>query len=121
MRIMIGVVITAALSAGLPAASRGQDAKGPEKPRKPHFTIGKDTTYVTEPVDKDGYIDYVTAVNDRLRQGVTPDNNAVVLLWKALGPRPDGIAVPARFFQWLGIPEPPEAGDYFVDLFRYMS
>src|SRR5438105_12531506 len=121
MRIMIGVVITAALSASLPAASRGQDAKGPEKPRKPHFTIGKETTYVTEPVDKDGYIDYVTAVNERLRRGVTPDNNAVVLLWKALGPHPGGAAPSPEFFRWLGVPTPAGDGEYYVDVGRYLS
>jgi len=54
------------------------------------FTVGKETTYVTEPLDKHGYVDYVTALNEQLNKGITPDNNANVLIWKALGPRPEG-------------------------------
>jgi hypothetical protein len=42
------------------------------KQKKPNFTIGKETTYVTGPVDKDGYIDYAAALNERLGKGVTP-------------------------------------------------
>jgi N-acyl-D-aspartate/D-glutamate deacylase len=85
-----------------------------------HFTIGKETTYVTGPLDEDGTVDYATALNERLGKGVTADNNAVVLIWKALGPRPEGgKAMPAEFFKWLGIDAPPQKGDYFVSSDRY--
>ena len=83
--------------------------------RKPMFTIGRETTYITGPLDKDGYVDYVTALNERLREGVTPQNNANVLLWKAFGPHPDRVTMPPGYFKWLQIPSPPEKGDYFVD------
>ena len=97
------------------------DAKSEEKKaqRKPKFTIGKETTYVNGPLYEDGTIDYPTALNERLRKGVTSDNNAFVLLWKALGPRPEGYKMPAEYFKWLGIDEPPEKGDYFVPQSRY--
>src|SRR2546429_6929409 len=87
------------------------DDKGTK--RKPKFTIGKETTYVTGPVDADGYIDYAAALNKRLGKGITPADNANVLLWKALGPQPQGEKMPPDFFKWLGTPEPPERGDYF--------
>ena len=93
---------------------------GPDKKRPPHFTIGKDTTRVTEPVDKDGFIDYVAALNKRLQQGVTPDNNANVHLWQAFGPHPQGASVPPEFFQGLGMAVPPDKGEYFIDLFKYL-
>ena len=96
-------------------------AKGPDKKTKPKFTIAKDTTYLTEPLDKDGYPDFLKAINDRLRQGVTPDNNANVLLWKASGPHPEGATMPAGFFKLLGIATPPDKGDYFVRLLKYLS
>ena len=54
----------------------------------PKLPVGRDTTYVTGPIDKDGYIDYEAALNERLSQGVTPENNANVLIWKVLGPTP---------------------------------
>jgi hypothetical protein len=74
---------------------------GPQKKQLPQFTIGKDTTFVTGPIDKDGYIDYVAALNER-RNGVTPDNNANVLLWKAFGPKTEKVPA-AEFFKLLGM------------------
>jgi len=92
----------------------------PAKERKPRFTVGKETTYVTGPLDKHGYIDYVAALNERLRKGVTPANNAKVLLWKAFGPRPEGGTMPAEYFKWLEISSPPEKGAYYVDLVTHL-
>src|SRR5687768_1448475 len=83
---------------------------------KPRITVGKDTTFVTGPLDKDGYVDYVAALNDLRGKGVTPDTNAAVALWQALGPRPDGQPRPAAFFKALDMTEPPAAGHYFVEL-----
>src|SRR5690349_12610174 len=82
----------AVIAANQTALQQGADNKGTgaDKRRKPKFTIAKETTFVTGPVDKEGYIDYIAALNERLRKGVTPENNVVVLLWKALGPHPQG-------------------------------
>jgi hypothetical protein len=83
----------------------------------PKLPIGKDTTYVEGPLDKDGYIDYEAALNDLLSKGITPERNANVLLWKAFGPRSDGDErVSAQFFKRLGIKEPLAQGDYFIEL-----
>jgi hypothetical protein len=88
----------------------------------PKFPVGKETTYVTGPLDMEGYIDYEAALNDRLGKGITPEKNANVLLWKALGPTPEGgQRMPAQFFKRLGIEEPPKAGAYFIDLQVYMK
>jgi hypothetical protein len=85
------------------------------------FTISKETTRVTGPIDQDGYVDFAAAINKRMREGVTPDTNANVLLWKAHGPRPEGgKGMPPEFFEELGIPAPPEDGDYFIDVNKYM-
>ncbi|HEV3083944.1 MAG TPA: hypothetical protein VGY66_29445 [Gemmataceae bacterium] len=86
------------------------------------FTVSTETTYVTGPLDKSGYVDYVTALNERLSKGITPENNANVLIWQALGPRPTGdTAMPAEYFQWLGIEPPPEQGEYLVDWRDYLK
>jgi hypothetical protein len=71
------------------------------------------------PLDKDGYRDYETALNDKLSTGITPEKNANVLLWKALGPHPEGATMPAEFFNRLGLPEPPKDGEYFVGIYKY--
>jgi hypothetical protein len=108
-------------TAGDQPATKGQEKKAnaDTRRRKPKFTIGKETTYVTGPVDKNGYIDYPAALNERLSESVTPANNAVVLIWQAIGPRPEGIRMPPGFFRRLGTKEPPARGEYFVDLWRY--
>jgi hypothetical protein len=88
----------------------------------PKFPLGKETTYVTGPLDKEGYIDYEAALNDRLGKGITPEKNANVLLWKAFGPRPEGgKGMPAEFFKWLGIDEPRPGGAYFIGLGTFMK
>jgi hypothetical protein len=85
---------------------------------KPKFTLGKDTTYITEPLDKDGYVDYETALNERLRGTITPETNAVVLLMQAVGPKPEGKELHADWWKWLGA-KPPAEGEYFVSLDEY--
>src|SRR5262245_61271615 len=52
----------------------------------PRIVVSKQTTYVTEPLLADGLPDYEAYVRARTSAGVTPENNAVVLLLKALGP-----------------------------------
>src|SRR5262245_29540858 len=92
-----------------------------DKP-KPKLPLGKDTTVVDGPLDKDGSVDYEAALNDRLGKGITPDTNACAGLWPAIGPRPDGgtRGTPAEYFKRLGIAEPPAEGTYFVDSGRYL-
>jgi RNA polymerase sigma factor (sigma-70 family) len=111
-----------------PAAGRADDKPKDAKPAqiaarperiKPKFTLSKETTYLTGPLDKDGYVDYETALNEKLAEGVDPQKNANVLLWQALRPEPRNFPMPAEFFRWLKIAEPPRRGEYFLDLNRY--
>lgn len=92
-----------------------------DKPAPPKLPIGKETTYVDGPVDKNGFIDYEAALNDRLGKGVTPEKNANVLLWRAFGPRPEGSRMPAEFYKRLGTDEPPAAGDYLIGITTYVK
>lgn len=103
------------LALGLLAAKDDASKKKP----KPRFPIGKETTYVAEPLDAKGYIDYAAALNEHWRRGVTPENNANVLFWKALGPHPEGGTMPDEYFKLLGIKPPPEKGDYFIPMARF--
>lgn len=108
-----------------------QHPSGPNAPAAPvktgadrygTFTIGKGTTGVIGPVQKDGHIDFAAALNERLSKGVTPEQNANVGFWKAFGPSPmtvGGGTVPPGFFDKLGIPQPPATGDYFVTLYQH--
>jgi hypothetical protein len=87
----------------------------------PKVPLGKETTYVTGPLDKNGFVDYETALNDRLAKGIAPEKNANVLIWQALGPTPEGGAgMPAEYFKRLGIAEPPKKGDYIVGMTAFL-
>jgi hypothetical protein len=114
-----------------PAAERAADdkPKAPQPPpartaarqerNRPKYTISKETTYITGPLDNDGYVDYETALNEKLADGVDPQRNANVLLWQALRPVPKRLPMPAEFFRWLKSAEPPRRGQYFLDLSQY--
>jgi hypothetical protein len=118
LSLALGTII---LCVGALAVKFAKKEQGCEAVKKSTFTIAKDTTYFTSPLDQDGYVDYATAVNERLRQGVTPENNANVLYWKAFGPRDGYTKVTPEYFHWLQMPEPPEAGNYFVGLIPFMN
>ena len=83
--------------------------------RKAKFTISAETTFVTEPVDSLGYVDYEAAVNQRLSRGIKPEENAVVFLLKATGPNPEGGAMSDRFYQALGVPRSEKTPDDLYD------
>jgi hypothetical protein len=106
--------------AGEAAPGQGEGDKTGKGKKKPglKFTVGKETTYALGPLTRQGHVNYPAALNERLSKGVTPQNNANVLFWKALGPHPEGATMPDEFFKWLGF-RPPEQGDYFLDLYRY--
>jgi hypothetical protein len=96
-----------------------EDAKPAAAKPKPPFTISKETTYIVAPLDADGYPDYVAAINRHCRIGVTPENNAAVLFWQAVGPDEIRADHRAEFFKQLGIDPLPEKGDYFVTLEQF--
>ena len=52
----------------------------------PPIVVSKQTTYITAPLRPDGLPDYVQYLRDQLREGVTPENNAAVLMWQVMGP-----------------------------------
>jgi hypothetical protein len=67
--------------------------------------------------------DYEALLNEKLGKGITSEKNANVLLWKAFGPKPEGgtVGMPAQYFKLLGIAEPPNDGNYFIGLTKYMK
>ncbi len=79
-----------------------------EKPAVvPKIKLGKDTTYITEPLDADGYINYERALNERAKGKTTPETNAVVLHWELLGAEHEMLKnLPDDYFKELGIPRP---------------
>jgi hypothetical protein len=125
LALMVTVNVTMSVRADdRPAAKKPPAGKANMQPsRTLHVavTISKETTYITGPLRKEGYVDYVAATNERYGHGVTRENNASVLFWKAMGPGKIPNANRERFFKMLGIPPLPEQGDCFVDFSSYVQ
>lgn len=52
----------------------------------PPIIVSKETTHITAPLLPSGLPDYRKYVEQQLRDGVTLENNAAVLMWQAIGP-----------------------------------
>jgi hypothetical protein len=75
----------------------------------PKIRISPETTVVTGPLRPDGSVDYFAVINERMSEGVTPENNAAVLLVQAIGPGAlEGTADEVYYRLGLALP-PPEA------------
>jgi hypothetical protein len=102
----MAAVVAFCLTAYVQAAQKAEPA-GNQKvsTRQTSVRISKETTFVTEPLDAAGYVDYVEALNRECSQGVTPENNFEVAVRRVLGV--DGIeqALRAEYLRRLGIAE----------------
>lgn len=60
-------------------------------PDAPHgkIRISPETTRITSPLTADGYVDYVTYLNEKRSQGVNPEQNAAVWYYRAIGRQRD--------------------------------
>ncbi len=103
-------------NAGIGFLSGQQTVAKPEQPSSAKFEINAETTFVTEPLDGLGGINYAAALNLHHSRGVTPENNSVVLLYQALGPKPEGSPMSDEFFRLIGSKRPPDDGDYILSL-----
>jgi len=111
-RLLVVLLLIAALFA--PPLAPGDEKEPATRPAKVRITISKETTRILGPVNADGTVNYLAALDARLRKGVTLDNNAAIPLVRALGPKvfPEGVRKEA--FERLGIGQLPERGRYFV-------
>jgi len=87
----------------------------------PELIVSRETTFLTEPLDEDGLPDYVAAWNQRMSEGVTPENNAAAHLWEATGPvfgetsyRKSTPADAERIRRAQGFDPVPLTGDYLI-------
>ena len=102
-------LVAALVLIGTTARVLGADA--PDKLTKPaanpHITVSKETTYITAPLRPDGSVDYLKSLNEP-PEGVTPENNAAVMFFKAMGPGMVQQPYRDQYYKMLGIPPLPE-------------
>jgi len=91
-------------------------------PGRLKITIGKDTTFLTDPpLRGDGTVDYVKAYDAILAKGATTENNLYIPLLQVFGPGSvSGIGLDATLAR-LGIKSLPKDGDYFVTFRDYLQ
>lgn len=92
----------------------------PPNGKQMKITISRDTTRLVEPLNAEGYLDYLAAMNDALGQGVTARANAMVPIMQALGPAEVPEEHRARYFAALGIPPLEPKGEYLVSWYDYV-
>lgn len=73
------------------------------------------------PPEKPKDRDFEKELNDKLSEGIRPDENAKALLFMAFGPKPEGGTMPEEFYRRLGIQEPPEQGEYLVGIGKFVK
>ncbi len=112
---IIGIVIS---SWCLAQGDKAEKAKPKVAP--PKITVSKETTWATEPLRADGTVDYLEAVNRRFSKDVTPENNACIVLYQAMGPSPEGKRQPDSFFRKMGVEPLPDEGTYYRDLGKWV-
>ncbi len=81
----------------------------------PPLVVARDTTYLTTHLLDDGGPDYYAYLRERNREGVTPENNAAVLIVQAVGPPELAPEDREAWFAELGSDPLPEGGDYLVE------
>ena len=116
-----GIVLM--VSEGMPAEvqeARIEQQASKAKPAVP-FTISVATTRITKPLKPDGTVDYAAALNARMSEGVTPENNAGVLLMQAIGAEAVSEAHREPFFKALGVPVPESGKGTLVSFDDYVE
>lgn len=76
--------------------------------------VSREITYLTEPLHPDGTVDYFSVVREELSKGVTRENNAAVLLLRALGPDVLSLTLRDEALRELGLESLTDEGAYFV-------
>lgn len=79
--------VAVVLAAGLALLDEAWPQQPGVENRRPPFTVAKETTQITEPLRADGYPDYSAAIERILSEGVKPESNAALAIFRIVGPR----------------------------------
>lgn len=121
--VVLGVVLAFAVLFQNPFARAAEE--GDESPRvvekrlQEQIRISKETTWITRPLDSQGYVDYVQFLNDQAARGTTPQNNFEVIVRQVFGP---GEILPewrAEYHARIGIPVPEKKSRFYRDFVKF--
>ncbi len=83
-------------------------------PKQLIVKLSRATTRITAPLDKQGFVDYVAAVDQFAAKGVNEKNNFEVVVRQVLGPIYSGKKR-VLYYQKLGIQPPDPNGDFYLN------
>ncbi len=86
---------------------------------KTDIVVSKETTFITEPLGSDGLPDFPAYILARDSEGVTPENNAAVLIWQATWPGNINEQYWAKMADALGMKEVPTGEDSLVGVYSH--
>lgn len=98
-----------------PPAEKTDQAKAKPRQTGPQngIMISRETTRIMQPVDDTGYIDYLQALNDRVAQGATAENNFEVVVRQVMTPEIIPEELRSEYFRLLGIPVPDKGARFY--------
>ncbi|MCK4850325.1 MAG: hypothetical protein KAT11_03185 [Phycisphaerae bacterium] len=92
-----------------------------DDPPSTKIILSPETTRISEPLNNDGTVNYLAALNKQYSKGVTAENNAAILLLQAAGPERLAPIIKDKGLAILGMPSLPSEGDYFVGFDTYVG
>jgi hypothetical protein len=81
--------------------------------------VARETTFIIEPLDRNGYVDYPAAINAEASHGVTPANNFEVVVRRVCGVSAIDETVRPEYFRRLGIAPPQRSQSSFRNFKDY--
>lgn len=85
------------------------------------IAVGKPTTHISKPLDKQGFVDYLGALNRLQSRGVVTRSNYEVVLRNVMGPAAILAADRAQYYRQLGLAIPRKKQDWFVGYLAFAA
>jgi len=82
---LLSAVAAVPFVVSLPAAERPRTESIKQSSAAPLIRVSPETTHLVAPVDAEGYVDFLAALNAHYGKGVSPSENAAIPLLEALG------------------------------------
>ncbi len=112
------------LALGFPAQCAARALAEDDKKPSPRAAQGKilisqSTTFLTEPLTSEGYVNYPEALNRHYGAGVKPEENAALRLWQ-IHHEPKDAEYLARFYMRMGAAPPAEEKSLWISLQQWV-
>ena len=119
----LSMLICLSVSSGISPQLLAQENAPADKAKKTEqqkvITISKETTYLTEPLDDEGYVDYLKAINEKYSKGVTAETNYEVVVRSVMSPIEISDSLRIEYFKRIGMKFPSSETQYLQDFVQF--